>query len=97
MDRTRDYAEKRDFIRMQVNVPATLSTESQHIDTQCVDLSATGAKLISPSAIAVGAHVQVNIDSPQPLFSGLSAEAEVIRCEEEQQEFVIALRIVKIS
>ncbi len=97
MDRTRDYAEKRDFIRMQINVPATVSTESQHIETQCLDLSATGARVISPTPMSIGGLVQVRIDSPQANFSGLSAEAEVLRCEPEESEYAIALRIIKIS
>lgn len=93
----RDYSEKRDFIRMQVNIPASLTTESKQIDSQCVDLSATGVRLLSPDAIEVGTEVGLHIDSPHPKFSSLSADAEVLRCTVSNNLYEIALRIIQMK
>ena len=44
----RDYAEKRDFIRMRVDAEVSLLHEGQEIAGVCVDLSSSGMQVQAP-------------------------------------------------
>src|SRR5690606_35940902 len=48
----RSYHEKRDFIRMQVSAPATLTlSNGNHYRLTCIDLSSSGAQLLHSEAL----------------------------------------------
>ncbi|MGX5218872.1 PilZ domain-containing protein [Pseudomonas segetis] len=74
-----DYSEKREYIRMQVETPATLHHAGQAIPALCRDLSATGMQLEAACKLQVGDKVKISIESDHPQLKGLTAEAEVVR------------------
>ena len=43
----RDYSEKRDFIRMQIETAITLTQGSQRHEGVCLDLSSTGMQVLA--------------------------------------------------
>lgn len=75
----RDYEEKRDFIRMNLNSEATLHYNNERYPALCVDLSSTGIQLHSNCKLAVGDEVEVEIGSQHSQLTGLRARATVVR------------------
>lgn len=59
----RDYAEKRDFIRMRVDANVSLIHAGQEIDGVCVDLSSSGMQVQAPRQFTVGDLLTVRIES----------------------------------
>jgi hypothetical protein len=74
----RDYAEKRDFIRMRVDADITLLYAGQIIPAMCVDLSSSGMQVQAPRSFKVGDKLSVRIDSEHSALKGLEAETEVV-------------------
>jgi PilZ domain len=74
----RDYAEKRDFIRMRVDADITLLYAGQIIPAVCVDLSSSGMQVQAPRSFKVGDTLSVRIDSEHSALKGLEAETEVV-------------------
>ncbi|WP_041770332.1 PilZ domain-containing protein [Metapseudomonas resinovorans] len=75
----RNYSEKRDFIRMQLQTRAILEHAGRQYPALCLDLSSSGMQLEVEVALAVGDRVRVLIPSEHSALSGLEAEAEVVR------------------
>ena len=78
----RNYSEKRDFIRMQVQTKAVLEHVGQQYPALCLDLSSSGMQLEVDIALAVGDRVRVLIPSEHNALKGLEADAEVVRIGE---------------
>ncbi|MDB5983792.1 MAG: hypothetical protein JWQ69_4807 [Pseudomonas sp.] len=74
----RDYAEKRDYIRMRVDADITLLYAGQIIPAVCVDLSSSGMQVQVPRSFKVGDKLSVRIDSEHSALKGLEAETEVV-------------------
>jgi hypothetical protein len=74
----RDYAEKRDYIRMRVDADITLLYAGQIIPAVCVDLSSSGMQVQVPRSFKVGDKLSVRIDSEHLALKGLEAETEVV-------------------
>jgi hypothetical protein len=74
----RDYAEKRDYIRMRVDADITLLYAGQIIPAVCVDLSGSGMQVQASRAFKVGDKLSVRIDSEHSALKGLEAETEVV-------------------
>lgn len=74
----RDYAEKRDFIRMRVDADVSLLYAGQVIPATCVDLSSSGMQIDAPRTFRVGEQLNVRIESDHPSLKGLEAETEVV-------------------
>jgi hypothetical protein len=74
----RDYAEKRDFIRMRVDADITLLYAGQIIPAMCVDLSSSGMQVQAPRSFKVGDKLSVRIDSEHSALKGLEAETEIV-------------------
>ncbi|WP_217477124.1 PilZ domain-containing protein [Stutzerimonas stutzeri] len=75
----RDYSEKRDFIRMQIETAITLTQGSQRYDAVCLDLSSTGMQVLAATNLQMGDKVSVHIPSEHNELKGLDAETEVVR------------------
>ncbi|QEY62470.1 PilZ domain-containing protein [Metapseudomonas lalkuanensis] len=75
----RNYSEKRDFIRMQVQTKAILEHAGQQYPALCLDLSSSGMQLEVDIALAVGDRIRVFIPSEHSALKGLEADAEVVR------------------
>lgn len=76
----RDYQEKRDFIRMHLSVPATLTLDdgSTH-NLTCVDLSSSGAQLQHSAPLPLHASGRLSIQSGGGSTAPLIAEVSVQR------------------
>ncbi len=77
--RDRDYSEKRDFIRMQIDTPITLSQGGQVIQGVCQDLSSTGMQVLAATQFNMGDRIRVQIPSEHAELKGLDAQTEVVR------------------
>lgn len=75
----RDYSEKRDFIRMHVETPVTLSAGGQTFAGTCQDLSSTGMQVTTDSSWQIGDRLQVHVPSVHSALKGLDAQVEVVR------------------
>ncbi|WP_163833247.1 PilZ domain-containing protein [Spartinivicinus ruber] len=100
------YSEKRGFIRMVMDTPASLShgEPRQTFSVHCRNLSSSGIMIEYHSPLPVGDRVEITIPSERPEFPDFKAEAEVIRSditddkqsEEDETLYQIALKIHKI-
>ncbi|WP_460042915.1 PilZ domain-containing protein [Pseudomonas sp. S2_H01] len=74
----RDYAEKRDYIRMRVDADISLIYAGQIIPAVCVDLSSSGMQIQAPRSFKVGDRINVRIESEHTALKGLEADTEVV-------------------
>ncbi|MBY8945139.1 MULTISPECIES: PilZ domain-containing protein [Pseudomonas] len=92
----RDYAEKRDFIRMRVDAEVSLLHEGQEIAGVCVDLSSSGMQVQAPRQFNVGDLLTVRIDSEHAALKGLEADTEVVWTKTAGEEQQLGLKILKM-
>ncbi|WP_460150157.1 PilZ domain-containing protein [Pseudomonas sp. S3_A03] len=92
----RDYAEKRDFIRMKVEADVTLIHAGQEIAGVCVDLSSSGMQVQAPRQFNVGDPLTVRIESEHPALKGLEADTEVVWAKTVGDEQQLGLKILKM-
>ena len=97
------YSEKRGFIRMVMDTPASLSLGEprQTFAVNCRNLSSSGIMIEYNSPLPVGDQVEITIPSERPEFPDFKAEAEVIRADimdakEDESLYQIALKIHRI-
>lgn len=94
----RDYSEKRDFIRMQIETAITLTQGSHHHEATCLDLSSTGMQVLAATSLQMGDKARVHIPSEHPELKGLEAETEVVRvAEHEDGRQSLGLAILSMS
>lgn len=95
----RDYQEKRNFIRMQMDVPATitLTQNDQVIQARCLDLSGNGMLLSSPEPIQEESIFHIVISSTRPNLPPLEAEVKCTRCIEKDGQYEIGVLIEDIN
>lgn len=94
----RDYAEKRDYIRMRVDADISLLYAGQIIPAVCVDLSSSGMQIEAPRSFQVGDKISVRIDSEHAALKGLEAETEVVWLADlEEGGQKLGLTILKMS
>lgn len=95
-ERERDYAEKRDFIRMRVDADVSLVHAGQEIAGVCVDLSSSGMQVQAPRLFNVGDQLTVRIDSEHAALKGLEAHTEVVWAKNTGGEQHLGLKILKM-
>lgn len=90
------YDEKREFIRMKVDTPVTITVvdTKQSLNGFCKDLSGTGMLLSADGELPLGEAVDVSITSGKNPFV---ATAEVARVEPENDRYIIGLKINNID
>ena len=76
---TRDFSEKRDFIRMQVNTLATITHQGTASAAKCLDLSNKGVLLESKQDFEVNSLMTIDIQSGGGNTPALTANARVLR------------------
>lgn len=78
---SRNYDEKRDFIRMTVECDLTLRDEAggRQYQGRCVNLSSTGAMVVLDAAPAMGQRLALHIAPRLALVPALDALVEVVR------------------
>ncbi len=75
----KDYSEKRDFHRMQVNSEIEISdSQGNRFKGICRDLSATGMQLYVEQAVNVGEELHTVLHSSSDQFPPLETVCEVI-------------------
>jgi hypothetical protein len=92
----RDYAEKRDFIRMRVDADVSLIHAGQEIAGVCLDLSSSGMQVQAPRQFSVGDLLTVRIDSEHAALRGLEADTEVVWAKAVGDEQQLGLKILKM-
>ncbi len=94
----KDYSEKRDFHRMQVNSEIEI-TDSQGNPFRgvCRDLSATGMQLYVDREIAPGEELKTVLHPSSDQFPPLETVCEVIRCEPEGDGFLLGTNISEVT
>jgi c-di-GMP-binding flagellar brake protein YcgR len=93
-----DYAEKRDFHRMDVECAASYRPQGagQVMSGIVSDLSATGLSLVTEKAATAGMKLNIEIHPGKSVTPPLSAVVEVIRCEDNNGSYRLACRIDQI-
>ncbi|WP_339438685.1 MULTISPECIES: PilZ domain-containing protein [unclassified Pseudomonas] len=92
----RDYAEKRDFIRMRVDADVSLIYAGQEIAGVCVDLSSSGMQVKATREFNVGDLLTVRIDSEHAALKGLEADTEVVWAKAKGEDQHLGLKILKM-
>lgn len=92
----RDYAEKRDFIRMRIDADVSLIHAGQEIAGTCVDLSSSGMQVQAPRQFTVGDLLIVRIDSEHAALRGLEADTEVVWTKAVGDDQHLGLKILKM-
>ncbi|WLH70038.1 PilZ domain-containing protein [Pseudomonas sp. FP2309] len=92
----RDYAEKRDFIRMRLDADVSLIHAGQEIEGVCIDLSSSGMQVQAPRQFNVGDLLTVRIDSEHAALKGLEADTEVVWAKTVGEEQQLGLKILKM-
>ncbi|WP_344800123.1 PilZ domain-containing protein [Litoribacillus peritrichatus] len=95
----RDYQEKRNFIRMQMDVAATITLkhEGALIKARCLDLSGNGMLIMSPEPVTEGSMFNIVISSTRPNLPPLEAEVKTMRCIEKDGQYEIGVIIEDIN
>jgi len=89
---SRDYSEKRNFMRMMINAPATLvlTADQSTVTGSCHDLSANGMQVALDKALPVGTEATITIQSPQGERPMMKARVSVARIISEPDEPCLA-------
>jgi hypothetical protein len=76
---SRDYSEKRDFIRMQVTTDTQIHVNGEIFAATCLDLSSSGALLESEQGFEVNTPIILSIESGGGDTPPLQAQATLLR------------------
>lgn len=76
---SRDFSEKRDFIRMQIGTESTIHYDGNAYPAICVDLSSTGALLTSRLNLDINNQIILEVNSGGGGTAPLQAKATVLR------------------
>ena len=94
----KDYSEKRDFHRMQVNSEIDITdSKGNRFKGVCRDLSATGMQLYVEQAVAVGEELQTVLKPSSDQFPPLETVCKVIRCEADGNGFLLGTNISEVT
>lgn len=77
--RTRDFSEKRDFIRMQVSTLANIEYKGNSFEATCIDLSSNGCSIECDQSIEVNSEIVVEIHSGGGVTPPLRAKGIIQR------------------
>ena len=93
----RDYSEKRDFHRMQVNSEIQITDgDGQTFSGVCRDLSGTGMQLYVERDIAEGTTLHTLLPSTSDQFPPFETEVRVLRSEPEGDGHLLGVVIEKV-
>lgn len=83
---SREFSEKRDFIRMQVSTAGTIESNGQSYTATCTDLSSTGAALVSKAVLQVNDKIKIQVNSGGGITPPLQAAATVLRAVKKSDD-----------
>lgn len=98
--RSRNWDEKRDFIRMKVDTEVTIVVEEskQQLTGLCRNLSGTGMLLEVDSQVPEGHTCKTTLNSSNTSFPALDATIKVVRCTQlEDDLYQLGTEIVHID
>ena len=94
----KDYSEKRDFHRMQVNSEIDITdSQGNRFTGVCRNLSAAGMQLYVGREIAVGEELQTILHPTSDQFPPLETACEIIRCEPEGDGYLLGTNISEVT
>ena len=95
----RSWAEKRNFIRMSVDTPISITDTSGAVfQGFCKDLSGTGLSIEVGETVTSGAELQIHLASPNANLPSFDARVRVVRCTPvEGQRFLLGVEIQQIN
>tara|TARA_R110001592_G_scaffold59905_4_gene182068 strand:- start:20391 stop:20702 length:312 start_codon:yes stop_codon:yes gene_type:complete len=79
---SRNWDEKRDFIRMKVDTQITLAVDDSEMKVEgyCRDLSGTGMLIEVDQEVGTGTTCSTTLPSNNEAFPSLDAKVKVLRC-----------------
>ncbi len=90
------YQEKRDFIRMRVETPVTLTLGNRILECVCVDLSGTGMCLELKEELNVGDEAVAFMPSYQNNFEPLNACVRIKRIMQDNDVYCYGAEIIEL-
>ncbi len=94
----KDYSEKRDFHRMQVNSRIEISNaDGDTVIGICRDLSAAGMQLFVDSPFTVGEELKTRLEAADEQFPPLETVCEVVRCEPDGDGYLVGINIIEVT
>jgi len=84
---SRDYSEKRNFIRMRTNSKITYRKvgSNETFEGLCINLSAAGVLFTSSHRFQPGTMVEINITPERAVVDPLDATIKVVRTQHDNQ------------
>ncbi|WP_396589206.1 PilZ domain-containing protein [Bermanella sp. R86510] len=96
MNLAKAYEEKRDFIRMRVESPLTLTVNGREIQCLCVDLSGTGMCIETTETLAIDDEAIAFLPSYQNKFAPLHARVIIRRVLKDKSVNSYGAEIVEL-
>lgn len=96
----RNYAEKRDFIRMKVDTEITLTDDKSGRQYQgiCRDLSGTGMSIEVDQYFAPECELNTSLPSNNEAFPSFDTTVRVIRCSDiGNEKYELGVEIISVS
>lgn len=94
----KDYSEKRDFYRMQLNSEIQITDNlGRSFTAICRDLSGTGMQLLVEEALKEGVEVHTLLPSTSEQFPPFETVSQVLRCTPNGKGYLLGLSIVKVK
>lgn len=97
---SRNWDEKRDFIRMKVDTQITLSVNDSEIKVEgyCRDLSGTGMLIEVNREVGTGTTCRTTLPSNNEAFPSLDATVKVLRCiQVSEDKYQLGTEILEIA
>ncbi|WP_372964546.1 PilZ domain-containing protein [Marinobacter sp.] len=94
----KDYSEKRDFYRMQVNSEIQITgSNGETITGICCDLSAAGMQLHVDRPFPIGEELKTRIEAAGNQFPPLETVGEVLRCAPDGNGYLLGINIIEVT
>lgn len=94
----RDYSEKRDFHRMQIDTDIEITDSNGRVFAGvCRDLSAAGMQIEVAERVALGSELHTTLHPTSDKFPPLETVCEVLRCEPHDEGFLLGVNIVEVT
>lgn len=98
MNLKRSYDEKRDFIRMRMDAPITLTVgeNQRELNGRCIDLSGTGMCIEVDEPLDLGEEIVAFLPSHQAQFAPLHAAIRINRQKVDLDSYAYGAVITRI-
>ena len=94
----KDYSEKRDFHRMQVNSEIKITaSDGRTVTGICRDLSGTGMQLYVEQPAEIGEEFATLLPSSNENFPPFETSIRVLRCEPEGEGYLLGTEITEVK